>query len=1436
MTAKPGLGRQESQPEVVLRRQLPRFNSKRISNVGNEDPQPAVVPETAHTVVDVQNDLLSSADSLMAKGLHAMNETLAEAVEEALGMPLPSMDVRFENLTVTATVSEFITTNPDAIQAPTLLTPAKRVIGRLCGRQRVVQKPILRGISGAFRSGRLTLVLGPPGSGKSALLKILGGRFPSSRSVQVSGEVSYNNLSRESIRDRLPRYVSYVDEQDAHYARMTVQETLQFAYACCAGKELPEYVSKPLAAAGPEALEHLTAHHRHAPKLVLKRVDLEGSKDRLVGDAIVPGVTASEKKRVTLGEMAFGLKHVHLLDGLSTNLDSHGTYEIIDSLKSMAKHFHRTVVVSLPQVTPEVLDLFDDIFLLHEGSVLYHGPREGALPYFASLGYECPPRKDVVDFLLEIGSDNQAPYRQSNAVTVALPPRTVAEFATTFQDSALFQATQEFLATPYDQSRDLHVPSPDVMPPFRLSFSEDLGLLLRRQWLLTVRNKAFLIARTVMVVIMGALYGTSFWQLQDNNPQLVLGLLFSCTMFLSLGQAAQIPVFMASRQVFYKQRGANFFRTSSYVFASCITQLPYALFETVLYGSFLYWMGGYVAHAGHFLVFLLTLFLCQVCFTAFFFLLAAMAPSPVVAQPAMAVSILLFTLFGGFLVTKSNIPDYFIWIYWINPIAWCIRALSVNQFSASKYAVCEYKGLNYCTTYGVKNMAQFSLASFDLEDDKKWIYYTWTVFAVSYIVLSIVSYFWLEYIRYESPATTQQIASFEESKDGIPIPGGKDMDVYVLQATTPIAAVDVIPPGQSLDDDSALAIPQDGCKGFVPVTLAFRDIWYSVPVPGAPKNSDEEIDLLRGVSGFALPGTLTAFMGPHGAGKTTLLDVIAGRKALGRVRGEIFMNGFPARELAMRRSAGYCEQSDLHADSATIREAMLFSAILRQDALIPAAEKRAFVEECIDLLALRPVANRIIRGSSPSLLKRVTIGVELAASPGLLFVDEPTTGMDVLAAKAIMQVLRQVADTGRTVVCSLHEPSTEVFSLVDSVLLLQRGGQMAYFGEIGQDATRVIEYFEEVPGVKPLKAGHNPASWMLESVTGEAVRRAQHRRRSTVTKETANTVDFAAYFETSDKCRIMEEDLDQDGVTRPSSVLPEIQFEKKRAASSWTQFSVVTMRLIRMYWRTPSYNITRFMLSIILALLFGLSYQGTNYTSARGISAGIGMIFLSSIFFGLISFNIVLPVAAAERAVFYRERAKETYNALWYYLATPVVEIPYVFLSALVYTAILFPLAGFEGQHEFLMYWFVTSIHVLMQIYMGQCLVYALPSVQAASGLGALLSSIFLLFAGFNPPTSKIPSAYMWLHYASPPSYTIAALAGVLFSDCETPGGSKLGCQVVKNPSAKFMGASVKIYVEAVFKMKHDLIWTNIAILIVLCFMFRGLALLALRYVNHQKK
>ena len=281
------------------------------------------------------------------------------------------------------------------------------------------------------------------------------------------------------------------------------------------------------------------------------------------------------------------------------------------------------------------------------------------------------------------------------------------------------------------------------------------------------------------------------------------------------------------------------------------------------------------------------------------------------------------------------------------------------------------------------------------------------------------------------------------------------------------------------EDFNAGKLEQDvSGLGMAPTAFTWSRLSYTVPIKGGQRQ------LLNDVWGYVKPGTLTALMGASGAGKTTLLDVLADRKTTGVISGEINMGGKPI-DSSFQRGCGYAEQQDVHEWTATVREALRFSAYLRQPQSVSVEEKNAYCEDIIELLELQDLADAMIGfpgfGLSVEARKRVTIGVELAAKPDLLlFLDEPTSGLDGQSAYNVVRFLQKLCDAGQKILCTIHQPNALLFQSFHRLLLLQRGGECVYFGDIGHDAKVLAAYLER--NGAPVPGDINVAEYMLEAI------------------------------------------------------------------------------------------------------------------------------------------------------------------------------------------------------------------------------------------------------------------------------------------------------------------------------------------------------------------
>lgn len=1360
---------------------------------------------------------LDSSEALLAYGPHVLYEHLADSFESALGRSMPQVEIRVNDLSLSADVTVADEDAPHEL--PTITNALKRSF--VVAKKHVVHKEILKNVTAVFKPGTITLVLGQPGSGKSALMKTLSGRFPMTKNIKMDGRITYNDQELDRIRSRVPQFVAYVSQRDHHYPSLTVKETLTFAHLFSGGEILSrgnEYLVNGTPEENRMALDAARAMFQHYPEVMIQQLGLQNCQDTIVGDTMSRGVSGGERKRVTTGEMEFGMKYATFMDEISTGLDSAATYDIISTQRSIAKCLGKTVVISLLQPSPEIFALFDDVIILNEGEVMYHGPREQVATYFEGIGFVCPPKRDIADYLLDLGTSQQFRYQDPSQQN---QPRSASEFAESFRRSSIFQETLRSLEEPHNPSLLMNVEAHmDPMPEFQLSFWESFSTLMKRESLVNFRNTAFIHGRIMLIATTGFLYASTYWQFDPTDVNVVIGIIFMALLFMANAQIPQIPVLMAGREIFYKQRGANFFSSSAYVLACLLSQLPLAFVESVVFGSVVYWACGLESNIWNYLQFEIIMFLTNMTFSAWFFFVAAISPSLHIANPITMVSTLVFLMFSGFNVIKDSIPDYFIWLYWISPLTWAIRATAIIQYRSESFSVCEYGGINYCETTGMQ-MGEYYLSLFGLQTEKSWVWLGMIVLVALCLMFIFLSCLVLEYKRYESPENINMAKNDLKN----------DEDNYIA-VKTPTNSGSSRPSRLPLTAEAVMEVSLNDSK-FVPVTLAFKDLWYSVPSPSNPK---ESINLLKGISGYALPGTMTALMGSSGAGKTTLMDVIAGRKTGGQIQGKILLNGYEASDLAIRRCTGYCEQMDIHMETSTIREALTFSAFLRQDSSIPDSKKYDSVSECLDLLGLDDIADQIVRGSSVEQMKRLTIGVELAADPSVLFLDEPTSGLDARYAKKVMDGVQKVANTGRTVVCTIHQPSSEVFFLFDSLLLLKRGGETVFFGNLGDHGRLMVDYFESLPGVEPLTLGYNPAAWMLECIGAG------------VNNSSANDTDFVELFNKSEHKQTLSAVMSKQGVSIPSPDFPELIFTAKRAATSYTQMVFLIRRHFRLYWRTASYNLTRIVISLGLALLFGLVFAGGDYTTYAGINSGVSVVFNVAMFSGWVSFQSIVPMTFQLRTSFYRERASQTYNAFWYFVGETIAEIPYVFTSGFVFTVIFFPMVGFSGFWTGVQFWLVFSLIVLGQTYFGMLIIYALPSMEVASVVGTLVNSTFFLFGGFNPPSNAIPTGYKWLHGITPQRFPISIITSLVFCNCPneptwddslqqfTNIGSELGCQPLSDAPVTMGHITVKGFVEEVFEYKYDRMVSDLGFTFLTIIIFRVLGLLALRCLNHQKR
>ncbi|KAJ5731293.1 ABC-2 type transporter-domain-containing protein [Penicillium malachiteum] len=539
------------------------------------------------------------------------------------------------------------------------------------------------------------------------------------------------------------------------------------------------------------------------------------------------------------------------------------------------------------------------------------------------------------------------------------------------------------------------------------------------------------------------------------------GALFFSLIYFFLNALAETSATVNSRAVLLKQMRYGFLHPVSYVIAQTIADIPVAACQTIVFSCLYYFMLGLAKTASDFWTFFAFVFVHYGAVQAMFRMIGAWSPNLSVALLMAGSGMPVALLYSGYAPTIPTMHRWGSWVRRISPSPWALEALMANEFmdinlhcmdtqmvpSGPDYQDIRYQG---CTISGSTEGSDVVSGTTYLIDVYQFFpSHIWRNFV-------ILIAFW---VLYTVIAAVGLAMMTRESSDSY----GR-----------------MFKKGSYSDSASSISTISEKNKEEPQMSFTFNKLSYHV------KSGSSEKQLLTEVSGYVRSGQLTALMGASGAGKTTLLDTISQRKSEGRVEGELLLNGKPL-DRTFARSCGIVLQQDVHEPTATVQEALQFSARLRQPADVPESEKMAYVEHVIRLLDLESLADALVGAVGDGQLsveerKRVTIGVELAARPSaLLFLDEPTSGLDSQAAYSLVSFLKRIASEGLPIVCTIHQPSGVLFDMFDHVLLLAPGGKTVFFGETGKRSSNVAEYFARYGAI--IGENDNPAEFILDTVT-----------------------------------------------------------------------------------------------------------------------------------------------------------------------------------------------------------------------------------------------------------------------------------------------------------------------------------------------------------------
>ncbi|KAL6870853.1 hypothetical protein ACP4OV_014701 [Aristida adscensionis] len=522
----------------------------------------------------------------------------------------------------------------------------------------------------------------------------------------------------------------------------------------------------------------------------------------------------------------------------------------------------------------------------------------------------------------------------------------------------------------------------------------------------------------------------------------------------------------------------------------------------------------------------------------------------------------------------------------------------------------------------------------------------------------------------------------------------------------------------------------------------------------------EERTILKGVTGEARPGEVLAVLGPSGSGKSTLLSILGGRLA-GRHTGTVLAGGRPPCRGVQRRT-GFVAQDDVLHPHLTVRETLVFCAMLRLPRAAPAAAKAAAAEAVIAELGLAAcadtiVGNAFVRGVSGGERKRVSIGHEMLVNPSLLILDEPTSGLDSTAAARLVATLSALARRGRTVVLSVHQPSSRVYRMFDAVLLLAEGSCL-YYGA-GRDA---MDYFAAVgfaPGFHV-----NPADFMLDLANGFA------QSDYSCTTESGGNVKqslissynkvLAPRVKASINAAAAEHAQAGIGAGEQPPAAAAAAAESCSGCTSWTnQFTILLRRSLKER-RHETFTSLRLFQIIAPALVAGAMWWRS---SPAAVQDRLGLLFFVSIFWGVFaSFNAVFAFPQ-ERPVLARERASGMYALSSYFMSRMAGDLPMELALPAAFTVIVYLMAGLNpSPAAFALTLAVILAYVLVAEGLGLAVGAVMMDAKRASTLVTVIMLAYLLTGGFY--VHNVPGFMAWAKYTSFTYYCYRLLIAVQYA------------------------------------------------------------------------
>ncbi|BEI93776.1 uncharacterized protein CcaverHIS019_0602350 [Cutaneotrichosporon cavernicola] len=1127
---------------------------------------------------------------------------------------------------------------------------------------------ILEDVSCACASGQVLAILGGSGSGKTTLLNAVAYRL-NDLPIKVGGVAYVPSEGGMALgKHEAKRRIGFVRQQDFLVECLTVRETLTYA----ARLRLPTSLTRENIAIIVEQ--------------TLDELGLRDAADTVVGGPLRKGISGGERRRLSIGCVLVTLPSVLILDEPTSGLDAFTSYLLLQTLSALARR-GRTVIISIHAPRSDAYPLFDRITLLSKGRVVYSGLRSQCLDWFSGLGHDVEPGINPLDFLIDVSSvDSRTPESEeaSQARVQALTNAWAAHIATKPDTLAVRPLLRSSTSRHSAEGAELHrvVTQSEAKRP---GFLLQTRVLTARAHRNVYRNLPILVGLllqgTVLGVFMGVTYAnipdtpTGVQSLKNLSFQMIPGVFY-------LQQVFWVYKFCNDLIIFDREREDNLYDVVPYVLSDWVSFLLPAILSPAVYVIILWFIAGmrhdHVAQGLFTIIGSTLLVQCAIQGLALF---VSSVTRSFAQASLIGNAINIFQLLSaGFVLVDP--PDYAEWIRWLSPYFYSFRIVATVVFKDRVFDCPPISNANLAQCDGNNVLRGFN---FDLGINIGVWFAGLAAFALfEYIVACLV----LRYLPVGGVRHASEIDSHFR---------GKTADV----------------------GDSHMT------RDRIDVGVHHMSLAWERRGRGVAKNAHRRI--LDDVSASFPAGEVSAILGPSGAGKSTLLQLIAGRHLgagamAGFTRtGDILFAGAPATAVAMSNVAFVEQEDDWHLPNLTVRETLRYAAILRLPNEMTRLKKIARAETVLRMLGLKdcadlPVGGPLIKGISGGEKRRLSLAVQMINDPAVLVVDEPTSGLDSSIALSVMQVLKDIAATGRTVIATIHQPRSDIWRLADNVMLLAKGGVVAYSGRRA-DAVR---YFTGIGYPMPSEF-FNPADHLLDLVSVDPRARTHLASAARVRSLTDAWRAISVQDPGEDTPHLKEKSWRRDHTVSE----PEVGklSSGSRTTSMRIALPVVLQRHWLNLWRQPEVFFNRWMQAPFVGALFILFFQRLT-KGAQGAQDRIGLTLQSTsalAFVGLLNSMSIFP---PERNLYLHEAASSArYSPATFVIMYTLVELAPEIFASLGYTAIMHVGVGMQTSASIFFQFFAT-IWVMQNLGESLCIIVGV--WVRSEGLTVTILSTFL--------------------------------------------------------------------------------------------------------------